>query len=129
MTFLGTLFDRLTGRTARRRTGGGGPQPSIDFRKLESQLQYSIRDRQLFVEALSHRSYLQLTGNERIVSNERLEFLGDAVLNLVVAEYLFHEDPGAPEGDLTKGRSRLVNRKALGIFARARHLSEFMLMS
>lgn len=131
MTFLRALFDRLLRRQAgmRRRESGEGAAPSIDFRGLESHLRYTIRDRRLFIEALSHRSYLQLSGNERVVSNERLEFLGDAVLSLVVAEYLFKEDPTAPEGDLTKSRSRLVNRKALGAFARARRIADFMLMS
>jgi ribonuclease III len=101
----------------------------INFPKLERALQYSIRNQQLFYEALSHRSYLQVTGNESTLTNERLEFLGDAILNLVAAEYLFHRDSNAPEGELTKIRSRLVNRKALSIYAHELSLSEFLLMS
>jgi len=103
--------------------------PPIDFPKLESVLHYSIRDKRIFSEALSHRSYLQVTGNDQSVSNERLEFLGDAVLNLIAAEYLFRRDITAEEGDLTKLRSRLVNRKALGIFAKEHRLMDFMLLS
>src|SRR5208283_2766094 len=95
----------------------------------ESALRYSIHDKKIFYEALSHRSYLQVIGKEESVSNERLEFLGDAILNLIVAEYLFRRDTKAEEGDLTKIRSRLVNRKALGIFAKERRLADFMLMS
>jgi ribonuclease-3 len=102
---------------------------NIDFRKLERVLRYTIHNQQLFSEALSHRSYLQLSGNEELLSNERLEFLGDAVLNVAVAEYLFRNHVAAQEGELTKVRSRLVNRKALSIYAREIQLSDFLLMS
>ena len=101
----------------------------VDFRKLEQTLQYNIRRQQYFFEALTHRSYLQVTNSGAVVSNERLEFLGDAILNLVVAEYLFRRHLSAPEGDLTKIRSRFVNRKALIAYANELHLSEFILMS
>jgi ribonuclease-3 len=111
------------------RPRAGSAAADIDFPKLESILGYSIRDREYFSEALSHRSYLQISPDEDTVSNERLEFLGDAVLNLVAAEFLFQRDPRAPEGELTKIRSRLVNKKALGVFARERNLVDFMLMS
>jgi len=107
---------------------GGGPR-NIDFRKLEEVLKYSIHNRQLFTEALSHRSYLQIVGNENVISNERLEFLGDAVLNLSVAEYLYRRYILAPEGELTKIRARLVNRKALTVYAREMSLSDYLLMS
>ncbi len=101
----------------------------IDFDRLQSALGYTIRKKYLFSEALSHRSYLQTIGNQKAASNERLEFLGDSVLNLVVAEYLFHLDSTAPEGELTKNRSRLVNRKALAALSRERGIADFMLMS
>ncbi|HUL43822.1 MAG TPA: ribonuclease III [Bacteroidota bacterium] len=103
--------------------------PPIDFSRLESALRYKIRDKQLFREALSHRSYLHVAGTGASASNERLEFLGDAVLNLVIAEYLFRADQSAREGDLTKVRSRLVNRKALTVYAQHRNISEFLLIS
>ncbi len=105
------------------------PASSIDFSQLEQLLQYSIHQQHFFSEALTHRSLLQLTENESMLSNERLEFLGDAVLNLVVAEYLFRSHADAHEGDLTKIRSRLVNRKALSIYAYEMKLGNFMLMS
>jgi len=101
----------------------------VDFSRLESVLRCKIHDKRLFQEALSHRSYLHLAGTGLSVSNERLEFLGDAVLNLIVAEYLFRADQSAAEGDLTKVRSRLVNRKALTVFAQHRHIAEFLLIS
>ena len=101
----------------------------VNVAGLQRVLGYPIRNQQLFFEALSHRSYLQITGNSSNVSNERLEFLGDAVLNLVVAEYVYRRHTNSPEGDLTKIRSRLVNRKALSIYAHELRLSAFMLMS
>ncbi|HUN66110.1 MAG TPA: ribonuclease III [Bacteroidota bacterium] len=102
---------------------------AIDFRRLEATLGYNICHPQLFSEALSHRSYLQLPGNEHILSNERMEFLGDSVLNLTVAEYLYRHHLLAPEGELTKVRARLVNRKALVLYARELKLGDFLLMS
>ena len=101
----------------------------VNFRKLEQTLRYTIRHPHLFFEALTHRSYLQVPAGGAVVSNERLEFLGDAVLNVVVAEFLFRRHSSAPEGDLTKARSRFVNRKALIAYAEELHLSEFILMS
>ncbi len=65
-----------------------------------------------FIKALTHRSYLEKT-KEQIKSNERLEFLGDAVLGKIVAEYLFHKYPNQNEGYLTKVRSSLVNKESL----------------
>ena len=126
----------VVGRRLQRWVGGflrilqpGGHPTSVNFRKLERVLKYTIHNEQLFAEALSHRSYLQIAGNEETISNERLEFLGDAVLNLAVAEYLFHRHLTAPEGELTKVRSRLVNRKALSMYAHQIRLGGFLLMS
>lgn len=97
-------------------------------RRLQRVLGCRIRDREIFVQALLHRSFPQRSGHASL-SNERLEYLGDSVLNLIVGEYLFARFPGAPEGDLTKMRSRLVNRKALAAYAKALQLSDFILMS
>lgn len=102
--------------------------PSIDFRKLEEALQYKINNKQLFAEALSHRSYTTLHGKNNWFSNERLEFLGDAILNFVIAEYLYNKHLNATEGELTKIRSRLVNRKTLSIYAKHLHLDNFILI-
>lgn len=102
---------------------------NIDFSKLEQALGYTIRNRKYFSEALSHRSFLQISGVVNISSNERLEFLGDAVLSTVIAEYLFLSYADATEGDLTKIRSRLVNRKALSVYGSEMQLGSFLLMS
>jgi ribonuclease-3 len=101
----------------------------VDFRKLGRSLNYSIRDEELFFQALSHRSFLQVTHKEDAISNERLEFLGDSILNLAVAEYLYRRHQTAAEGELTKMRSRLVNHKALTAYAHLLGISDFILMS
>jgi ribonuclease-3 len=95
---------------------------------LRQALGYNIRNSELFVQALVHRSYLQQT-HQHGQSNERLEFLGDSILNLIVGEYLYHHFPNADEGELTKVRSRLVNRKALVAYSKSISLSKFILMS
>lgn len=102
---------------------------SFDFSHLEQTLEYRIKNRALFVQAVVHRSYLQNTNLSDLESNERLEFLGDAVLNLVVAGFLFSTYPKAEEGELTILRSRLVNRKALIYYARALNIWDFLILS
>lgn len=96
--------------------------------RFESLLHYRPVNWKNFFEALLHRSYLQYL-DIHWRSNERLEFLGDAILNFLVAEFLHKNYPELEEGDLTKYRSRLVNRKILAQKAKELHLSEFLLLS
>jgi len=100
----------------------------FDSARFEQLVGYRPRNWALFHESLLHRSYLQYLGPQ-VQSNERLEFLGDAILNSLVAEYLYRLYPELEEGDLTKIRSRLVNRKALALRAKELHLSDFLLLS
>ena len=103
---------------------------SFDFESFEKVIGYTIRNKRTFLEALLHRSFLQFQSKpHQRVSNERLEFLGDSILDLIVGEYLFDRYPNAEEGELTKIRSRLVNRKALVVYARELKLNTFMFMS
>jgi len=116
----------LQGSTTKRSTA---PSPQLErFSRLESLIGYTIRNHDLFHQALLHRSFLQ-RGYYASRSNERLEFLGDSILNLIVAEYLYRRYPNAEEGELTKIRARLVNRKALAAYGKSIHLSEFIFMS
>ncbi len=132
---VATLVEKFSSPAQRATTDVGGkdkphgelPLPS-NLRNLDSALGYRIRNRSLFVQALIHRSYLQQT-NQHGQSNERLEFLGDSILNLVVGEYLYRRFPDSDEGELTKLRSRLVNRKALVAYSKSIDLSSFILMS
>jgi ribonuclease-3 len=103
------------------------PIPREKLRALERRLNYRIHDKAVFIQALQHRSFHQRSQHPSR-SNERLEFLGDSVLNLIVGEILYHRYPRLQEGELTKLRSRLVNRKALASYARELSLSEFILM-
>ncbi len=75
---------------------------------VEAKLGYRFQDRTLLGNALLHRSHVHFTGQDREQSNERLEFLGDAVLGLVTNEELYHTYPDRSEGDLTKMKSLLV---------------------
>jgi ribonuclease-3 len=100
-----------------------------DFTLLEQRLGYVIKYRVYFLQALTHRSYLQFISEPGMQSNERLEFLGDAVLDLVIGEYLYREFQNLPEGDLTKLRSRLVSGAALAKHASELGLDQFMLLS
>lgn len=99
-----------------------------NLKRFQKIIGYSIRNQGLFVQALLHRSFLQRMNHPRH-SNERLEFLGDSILNLIIAEYLYQHFPTAEEGELTKRRSRLVNRRALAAFAKDISLPDFILMS
>lgn len=77
------------------------------MRTLEDRLGYTFRDRKRLEGALYHSSYANEHRSLGINSNERLEFLGDAVLGLVTADYLFRKHPDLPEGDLTRIRAAL----------------------
>jgi ribonuclease III len=98
------------------------------FAELESIVGFSIKNRAYFIQALMHRSFLE-QHSEYDVSNERLEFLGDAILNLAVAEYLYKNFPQKDEGFLTKVRAKLVNRLALADAADRIKLSDYLLIS
>ena len=126
MTVFFRWLSNLVGSTTTSSTQK--TSPSVDFKKLEQTLRYSINNREFFAQALSHSSYLLPTEGVTFTSNERLEFLGDAILNFVVAEYLYKHYADAPEGDLTKIRSRLVNRKALSLYAYRLQLENFILL-
>ena len=94
---------------------------------LESRIQYKFRNSLLLAEALTHPS-LAYESQRPHFDNQRMEFLGDAVLQLVVTEELFRMFPDFPEGRLTKLRSRVVSRRALARFAMAIHLGDYVLL-
>ena len=102
--------------------------PQEKFNQLEKLIGAAIGDKNIYVEALIHRSYLE--ENEQFsLSNERLEFLGDSVLNLIIGEYLFNKFPNEEEGFLTKVRAKLVNRNALSLVAENMNLGELLIIS
>lgn len=83
------------------------------MRELEEKLGYRFRNIGLLEHALTHSSYANEHRSSGITSNERLEFLGDSVLGMVVAEYLFATHPNMPEGELTRTRAALVCETSL----------------
>lgn len=98
----------------------------IDKAALEKVIGSKITSANLYVKALTHRSYLDHYP-EIVKSNERLEFLGDSVLGLIAAEYLFKNYRSEEEGFLTKSRSLLVNKVALSKAAELMNLKKFIL--
>lgn len=96
---------------------------------MERAIGLKIRNESFYAEALTHRSALSIPSNGGKNSNERMEYLGDAVLNLLVAEVLFERFPELDEGQMTRLRSLLVNQHALAERATAIHLSSFLSMS
>lgn len=101
----------------------------VDIGKLESQLGVTFQNKDLLEQSLVHRSYLNENPRFRLSHNERLEFLGDAVLELIVTEILFLKHPDKPEGELTSLRAALVNSKMLAHIADMLGLNNFLVLS
>lgn len=99
------------------------------LRALEKRIGYRFRDKQYMIEALRHRSVLSKQSLDRHESNERLEFLGDAVLDYIIAEYFFHLFPEMVEGQLTKLRSVIVSGSSLVGAAKRISLGEALILS
>ena len=98
------------------------------YKKLEEQIGLKFNDYHLLRNAFIHRSYLNEHRDSQYESNERLEFLGDAVLELVVTEYLYSHYPN-PEGELTNWRSALVKGEMLAKISRELHLGDYLMLS
>ena len=95
----------------------------FDFKQLESKLEYNFKNKELLKEALTHKSC------KVKYNNERLEFLGDAVLDLIVGEFLYKTFPNTPEGDLSKLRASLVNEEGFERLAKLIDLGKFIQIS
>ena len=102
--------------------------PTLNKAELEKVLQTKINNLDLYLSAFTHRSYLNEHRSFNLPHNERLEFLGDAVLELCSTEYLYRNYPH-PEGELTNFRSSLVNYKILSGIAGRLDFEKFLLMS
>jgi len=93
------------------------------YQELEKRVGYTFENKQLIIEALTHKSY------KKSYNNERLEFLGDAVLDLIVGEFLFHKFPASDEGILSKIRASLVNESGFTMLAQKLDLGNFIYLS
>jgi ribonuclease-3 len=101
----------------------------LDLHKLEILIKYEFKNKDLLKEALTHRSYLNENPKWGYPHNERLEFLGDAVLELVVSSDLYKRYPKFPEGQLTTFRAALVNYQMLAGVSKEFVLEKFLLLS
>ena len=99
---------------------------NTDYEKLESNIGYCFKDKDLLINALTHTSYANEHKHKGMKDNERLEFLGDAVLELVSSEYLYKNMKDMPEGKMTKLRASLVCEPTLAMDAREIDLEDFI---
>lgn len=99
-----------------------------ELTQLEAASGYSFQDKGLLKQAMTHSSYANEHRAQRMKDNERLEFLGDAVLEVISSEFLFREYPDMPEGNLTKLRASIVCEPTLALCARDLKLGEYLLL-
>ena len=98
------------------------------IKDLEEAIGYHFNNISLLQNALTHSSYANERWHNSLLSNERLEFLGDSILGMLVAEYLFRTFPDRPEGELTRMRADMVCEKTLAAVANSIHLGDHLLL-
>ncbi|HMP67179.1 MAG TPA: ribonuclease III [Candidatus Paceibacterota bacterium] len=101
----------------------------MDYTKLEEKIGVKFKDQVLIKQAFTHRSYLNENRNSGLQHNERLEFLGDAVMELATTDYLYKHFPEKTEGDLTSLRASLVNTQTISDVAFELGFNEYLLLS
>src|SRR3989338_6232878 len=101
----------------------------MDFSAFEQKIGYTFKKKGLLEQAFTHRSYLNENREPGREHNERLEFLGDAVLELVVTEFLYGKYPDKAEGELTDVRAALVNTISISAAASVLGMNEYLLLS
>jgi ribonuclease-3 len=100
----------------------------MGLKELESRIGYQFKNKELLESALMHSSFTNEKRLPKYKCNERLEYLGDAVLELVSSEFLFHSNETMPEGELTKLRASMVCEPSLALCARSIHLGDYLLL-
>ncbi len=101
----------------------------VDFASFEKKTNIIFNDKKLLEQAFIHRSYINENNGLKISHNERLEFLGDAVIELIITDYLYNKYPDCNEGDLTAYRSALVNAVIIGEVAQELNMNDYLLLS
>ena len=99
-----------------------------EAKKLEDEIKYDFKDKRKLLLAITHSSYANEKKGEGLSSNERLEFLGDAVLNIITSDYIYKNYPALPEGELTKTRASIVCEDSLMKCARKIGLGYYLLL-
>ncbi len=100
----------------------------MKLKELQGRIQYTFRDRTLLEESLTHSSAIHEVGGTARRDNQRLEFLGDAVLQVILTDWLYRLFPNGNEGDLTRLRSHLANRHTLYRLAQQMSLGDFLIL-
>jgi ribonuclease-3 len=98
------------------------------LKALENKISYSFKNKDLLLTALKHRSFISQNTQNRIDSNERLEFLGDSVLNFIVVKHLYKSYPDLDEGELSKMKSIIVSGENLSLIARDMKMGDHILL-
>ncbi len=101
----------------------------VDFSEFEKLTNIVFKNKDLLQQAFIHRSYINESTGSNLSHNERLEFLGDAVLELIITDYLYNKYPDRDEGELTAYRSALVNAVIIGEVAQELGMNEYLLLS
>jgi ribonuclease-3 len=101
----------------------------INFSDFEKKIEITFKDKNLLMQAFTHRSYINENGGAPMTHNERLEFLGDAVLELIVTDFLYKKYPNYTEGELTAIRSALVNAIIISEIASDIGMNDYLLLS
>ena len=101
----------------------------MDLKNIEKEINIVFKQTSLLKTAFIHRSYLNEHPGETLSHNERLEFLGDSVLGVIVSDYLYEKYPNKPEGDLTNYRSSIVNARILSQVAKELSLGKYLFLS
>lgn len=101
---------------------------ALEQAKLETRIGYRFGNPELLTKALTHSSYVNESGGQRVDCNERLEFLGDSVLSVIACSYLYRTYPALPEGQLTIMRKNVVCQPALAAYAAQIGLGEYLLL-
>ncbi|RMH60519.1 MAG: ribonuclease III [Calditrichaeota bacterium] len=117
---LSTFFRRIRGKRK---------EYPIDINRLQEKIGYVFSNPDRLVKAVSHRSSFSQSAAQVLHSNERLEFLGDAVLGLIVTRYLYDRFPEENEGILSRKKAVLVSRKVLGVISQQLELGEFLILN
>lgn len=100
----------------------------MKLEELEEKIGYRFEDKKLLKQAMCHSSYANERHMDRLLNNERLEFLGDAVLELITSEFLYQTYPKMPEGEATRTRASIVCEQTLALCARELGLGAFLLL-
>ncbi|WP_067321723.1 ribonuclease III [Streptobacillus felis] len=101
----------------------------MDFEELMSKINYTFKNKKLLLEALTHSSYVNEHNSPNIKDNERLEFLGDSVVDLITTEYIFTKNLNSTEGELSKFKSKIISETVFATISRDLDLGNYIFLS